>query len=80
MRLKLWLISQTKNTNYDSYDSAVVAAMSADAARQIHPGPYGAEFGLADWAAPEFVSAKLIGEAAEGIAPGEVICASFNAG
>lgn len=36
--MKLWLISQTENQNYYVYDSAVVAAESAEAARRVHPG------------------------------------------
>lgn len=36
--MNLYLIWQEKNTNYDTYDSAVVAAESAEDARWIHPG------------------------------------------
>ena len=36
MGLKLYRISQTVNTGYDTYDSAVVVAESEDAAREIH--------------------------------------------
>lgn len=39
-QLKLYLISQTKNNNYDTYDSAVVAAESIEDAKTIHPSPY----------------------------------------
>ena len=35
--MNLYLISQTINDDYDSWDSAVVAAESAGAAREIHP-------------------------------------------
>lgn len=42
--MKLFKISQTANTGYDTYDSAVVAADTEDEARQIIPnqkgGPY----------------------------------------
>ncbi len=38
--MKLWLISQTETTGYDVYDSAVVAAESADEAQRLHPGEY----------------------------------------
>jgi hypothetical protein len=41
--MKLWKISQTENDNYDSYDSAVVAAEDEATARAIHP-----EIGLED--------------------------------
>lgn len=79
---KLWLISQDANDDYDTFDSAVVVAETEDAARKIHP--YGRENTEADgqrfscWAAPEQVKAEYIGETER--PPGEVICASFNAG
>jgi hypothetical protein len=36
--MKLWLISQDENDDYDTYDSAVVAAETESEARSIHPG------------------------------------------
>lgn len=73
--MNLYLISQTANTDYDTYDAAVVCAPNEEAAKQIVPSPEvpGA------WAAPQQVSAKLIGKAARDIAPG-VVLSSFNAG
>lgn len=79
--MKLWLISQNENSDYDTYDSAVVAAETEDAARNTHPG------GNEDWSRtygswaklPAAVMVKMIGEAIEGTEAG-VICASFNAG
>jgi len=35
--LLLWLLTQTRNKGYDTYDSCVVAAASADEAKKIHP-------------------------------------------
>ena len=35
--MKLWLISQSKNNDYDTYDSAVVAAETEEQARRTHP-------------------------------------------
>lgn len=35
--MKLWVISQTANDGYDTYDSAVVAAETEDDAKLIHP-------------------------------------------
>jgi hypothetical protein len=35
--MKLWLISQTENDGYDTYDSAVVAAESAIDAARVYP-------------------------------------------
>lgn len=92
--VKLWFIHQDANTNYDTYDSAVVAAETEDEARRIHPGgdEFDAKRGVwpgwfdkksvnSSWA-PSLsdVSARLIGEAVEGTEAGRIICASFNAG
>jgi len=35
--MKLYLISQRKNNNYDTYSAAVVAAKTEDEARLTHP-------------------------------------------
>lgn len=83
--MKLWHISQSANTDYDSYDSAVVAAETAVAARDTYPGdveesePFWRKraWVLADQT--HLVTVRLIGEAVEGT-PAGVICASFNAG
>ncbi len=77
--MKLYLISQVENDDYDTYDSAVVAAESEDEARLIRPG--GTEWGCAyEWAkSPAAVSVKLIGEAVEGVEPG-VVLSGFNVG
>jgi hypothetical protein len=81
--LHLWLLTGTA-TGYDSYDSCVVAAFTDTEARGIHPrGPTGWEgfFVENTWAAaPAFVTAKVIGIAADPtIEAGEVLCSSFNA-
>jgi hypothetical protein len=39
--MKLWLISQNVNHNYDTYDSAVVAANTEEEARHTYPDNYG---------------------------------------
>ena len=79
--MNLYLISQTINQGYDTYDSAVVAAVSEDSARSIHPGggdwdgkfkSYGA------WCAKEDVNVRIIGTAADDISG--VVGSSFNAG
>lgn len=36
--MKLYLISQNVNDNYDTYDSAIVCAESSYEARRTHPG------------------------------------------
>lgn len=85
-QLKLYLISQNVNCDYDTYDSAVVAAENSEEARLFDPAAidgslisdryyrYGAW--VHDFAD---VAVMYIGDAAEGISKG-VICASFNAG
>lgn len=85
--MKLWRISQTVNRGYDTYDSAVVAAETEEAARMTHPDidakpDWHHEPGrwrLAAWAAPNRVRVEYLGEAREGH-PAGVVCASFNAG
>ena len=80
--MNLYLISQEHNRNYDTYDSAVVAAESEEAARLTRPGQDDWPEGNTrdwTWAKPEYVKVKLIGTAIEGTSAG-VICASFNAG
>lgn len=37
--MNLYLISQDQNSDYDTYDSAVVAANNEDEARYTHPSP-----------------------------------------
>lgn len=80
--MNIYLISQTVNDDYDTYDSAVVCAESSDAARLIHPHPTGCSvenYDSGDWAYPADVSVKCIG-VAKLDTPEGVICSSFNAG
>jgi hypothetical protein len=81
--MKLWLISQTDASGYDTYDSAVVAAETEADAKAIYPSE-GLEWSdslYRVWAAsPDLVTATLIGEAVPEIIAGEIICASYNAG
>lgn len=86
--LNLYLISQDVATGYDSYDSAVVAAVDASMAASMHPrdgGPLHPENELPpefdEWARfPEQVHVALIGIADASIDRPSVICASYNAG
>lgn len=80
--MKLYLISQTQNTGYDSYDSAIVCADSEKEAQLMHPDgePVFEDNPRYVWCdSPLRVSVKHIGEAAEGIEKG-VVLTSFNAG
>lgn len=87
--MNLYLISQTENNDWDTFDSAVVAAESEEIARQINPSSYAESVLMTpgDWrksysswaSSPEWVTVKFLGVAIEGTSQG-VICASFNAG
>jgi len=78
--MKLYLISQNSNSTYDTYDSAVVCALSVEEARNIHPGNDKWGRSLSTWCnAPSDVTVEYIGEAQDAMPPG-IVCASFNAG
>ena len=79
--MNLYLLAGTAS-GYDTYDSCVVAAISEEVARTIHPNDTNNKWTWTndDWAASaESVAAKLIGTALVGTAQGS-ICSSFNAG
>ena len=87
--MNLYLITQSENDEYDTYDSAVVVADSAEEAVNIHPDDGGDEavarrsdyWRCSVWASkPENVTAKFIGVADEELEGGTVVLASFNAG
>ena len=82
--MKLFLISQIQNDDYDTYHEAVVCAPDAETARNMNPsnGKFIDEWGLDItniWcSAPEQVVVRYIGESADGMEQG-VVCVSFNA-
>ena len=84
--MKLFRLHQNINTGYDTYDSAVVVADSAEEAQKIHPCGGSGDFSLYDsWVArPDLVTVtylgEIVGEPERDIYPGAIICASFNAG
>ena len=86
--MNIYWIYQTRNLNYDTYDSAIVCAKNEDDARLIHPDnnnrwnpetknwtPYQWD---RTWTLPYNVSVSYIGIAAPNIREG-VVLASFNA-
>lgn len=84
--MNLYLISQTENRDYDTYDSAVVCAPDENAARYMCPT--GDVLTKENWAdkcrwhwclSPDVVSVELLGKANKNISVG-VVCASFHAG
>jgi hypothetical protein len=81
--MKLFLIEQGVNSDYDTYDSAVVAAATEEDARKMHPNgrPPAAENDYdSTWTSNlDAIKVTYIGVAKPGTQAG-VICASFNAG
>ena len=47
--MKLWLISQSVNNGYDTYDSAVVAAKTEEEARVTCPSSYSTKWSGTKW-------------------------------
>lgn len=92
--MKLYKISQSFNTEWYSYDSAIVVASSKEEARRIIPGPFyfydkgfhyqyknqepAKEFLDPSWCHPKHVKVEEIGTTIR--KAGEVVNASFNAG
>lgn len=79
MQLYKISVPRLMSGSYDVYDSAVVAAMTEDAARLIHPdGTLRNHAGT--WVSdPAEIVVEYLGRAKPGIKSG-VIVASFNAG
>lgn len=79
--MNLYLIYQSYNRDYDTYDSAVVTAESAEIARRMQPssGEVDGRMTLHEWTDPEYVKVVYLGKA-DIINERKVICASFNAG
>jgi len=83
--MNLYLISQDKNNDYDTFDSAVVAANNVKEAQMMHPYDFygSSEKWLGEetstWCRYNHVDIKLLGKAKKGTVK-SVILASFNAG
>jgi hypothetical protein len=88
--MNLYKISQDANSDYDTFDSAVVCAENEEIARNMNPKSLSDKDlpNLMDWRnhpeyfwceSPGLVKVELIGSAAPELPQG-VICASFNAG
>ena len=91
--MKIYLLKQDINYDYDTFDSAVVVANNEDDARTIHPNEYGVKFkrwwaeqgswGDDDvWVAYseiDKIKVTYLGEAEKSLKRG-VIISSFNAG
>ncbi len=80
--MKLFLLTQDEETDYDTYDSVVVAAMSINDALMIHPSEYQQNWlgeRTYEWPDIKHVQATYIGDAITGAEAG-IILSSFNAG
>lgn len=86
--MNLYLISQTANNDYDTYDAAVVCAPDEATAKMINPSdsmkPTPEGSGMRDgqygsWTQQNNVKVEFIGMAHKELKQG-VILASFNAG
>ena len=81
--MNIYLISQSVNNAYDTYDSAVVIAEDEEMAKMTHPDDSknwdGIGLGEHSWCAAVDVDAKLVGTA-NSDHPIGVVCASYNAG
>lgn len=82
--MNIYKISQQVNNDYDTYDSAVVIAVSEDVAREMQPtdgSPYDPteKYWCSSWAKPHDVTVEFLGLTLPGAKAG-VVVASFNAG
>ena len=75
--MNLYLISQTVNQDYDTYDAAVVCAESELDARLINPDEERQWESM--WAPVDKVEVKFLGPADPSVEAG-VVLASYNAG
>jgi hypothetical protein len=79
----LWLLTQSKENGYDTYDSCVVVALTITEARNINPdGEWKSE--RKRWTAwahkPTQVTVEYLGKASNALEAGTIVCSSFNAG
>jgi hypothetical protein len=78
--MNLYLLTRSDDgSDYDIYDSVVVAAVSAARARLIHPMGEAPKSSGGGWVPAEQVVVKYLGKAKRGTKSG-VVLASYNAG
>ena len=77
--MNLYLIYQTENNDYDTYDSVVVASESESDARTINPDYRGFKARHSAWcSSPDKVNVKFLCSGYDG--ERGIVLASFNAG
>lgn len=91
--LNIYLLTQSTNRGYDTFDSCIAVAPDEAMARLLHPRGdrywNGREWAWVDgtpgytseagWTDPDNVTVEHVGTAADGVKAG-VLCASFHAG
>ena len=77
--MKIYLITQSVNNDYDTYDSMVVIANSADEAMQLTVTKHHRD-SYSSWAAFADLECSDIGIASEDKTEPYIVLASFNAG
>ena len=80
--MKLYLLTQSESTGYDTYDSCIVCAENEEEVKLINPNYNGWERPsfYTTWASkPENVECILLGNANKNIKKG-IVLSSFNAG
>lgn len=77
--MNIYLVSQSVNNDYDTYDAMVVIAETEERAKEltIKEHPYESYFN--SWASYEHLTCELVGIALEG-SEEKIILESFNAG
>lgn len=82
--MNIYLIEQSANRGYDTYDSAVVIAENEEQAVSMHPYDGlnwdGEDETYGCWTNKKNVTATLIGQASEDETEPRVVLGSFNAG
>ena len=78
--MKLFLITQSVNDNYDTYDSMVVVAEDMDDAKNFTGEKHHSSRMYSSWADFKDLQGEEIGIADPKYKKMEIICASFNAG
>jgi len=85
--INIYLLTQSDNTGYDTYDSMIVQAKNEKEARIIHPNDtlnnnynWALDYNYNDWTnKPENVKVKLIGKTIKSTKT-KILLTSFNAG
>ena len=80
--MNIYVISQSQNTNYETYDACVVIAESETEAAKWHPATdstdWSAPHYMRSWCdSPEDVTVELVGHTDDGVG---FILKSYNAG